>query len=176
MGAGEDAGVLADDLSLGGDDDALGIDPHADRAVGEGRRHAVAIALEMDQAGRRDALGVFDKAVERPGKLHQVLRFFAPGVGDRARLRAVRRLGPTAPGIALQPVVERRQGGEARGWLPEPMAGVLDVLLDLPLLPAEAGLQNSASNRKWLTMAEKRALTLRSLPRPTLSTAVRMLS
>ena len=55
--AGEDAGVLADDLPLGGDDDALGIDPHADRSVGEGRRHAVAIALQMDQARRRDALG-----------------------------------------------------------------------------------------------------------------------
>ena len=33
-------------------------------------------------------------------------------------------------------------------------------------------MQNSASNRKWLTIAEKRVLTLRSLPRPTLSTAV----
>jgi hypothetical protein len=41
---------------------------------------------------------------------------------------------------------------------------------------AEAGLQNSASNRTWLTIAEKRALTFRSLPRPILSTAVRMLS
>jgi hypothetical protein len=55
------------------------------------------------------------------------------------------------------------------------MPGVLDLLLDLPLLHPEAGLQNSASNRKWLTIAEKRALTWRSLPRPTLSTAVRIL-
>ena len=44
-----------------------------------------------------------------------------------------------------------------------------------PFSQPEAGLQNSASNRKWLTMAEKRALTWRSLPRPTLSTAVRIL-
>ena len=45
-----------------------------------------------------------------------------------------------------------------------------------PFSQPEAGLQNSASNRKWLTMAEKRTLTWRCLPRPTLSTAVRMLS
>jgi len=94
VGAGEDPTVLADDLAFGGDDDALRIHPHADRAIGERPRHAVAIALQMDEARRRDTLGVFDKTVERPGKLHQVLRFFAPGVGDRARLRAVRRLDP----------------------------------------------------------------------------------
>jgi hypothetical protein len=45
-----------------------------------------------------------------------------------------------------------------------------------PFSHPEAGLQNSDSNRKWLTIAEKRALTWRSLPRPTLSTAVRILS
>src|ERR1700729_4285035 len=39
--AGEDAPMLADDLSFTGDDDTLGIDPHADRAIGEGRRHAI---------------------------------------------------------------------------------------------------------------------------------------
>ncbi len=50
VGAGEDAGMLADDLPFGGDDDTLGIDPHADRSVSEGRRHALAVAVEMDQA------------------------------------------------------------------------------------------------------------------------------
>jgi hypothetical protein len=62
--AGKDSAVFADDLPLGGDDNPLGIDPHADRAIGEGRRHAIAIAVQMDQARRRDALGVFDKTVE----------------------------------------------------------------------------------------------------------------
>ena len=37
--AGKDAAVFADDLPFGGDDDTLGIEPHADRAIGEGRRH-----------------------------------------------------------------------------------------------------------------------------------------
>ena len=35
MRAGEDATMFADDLPLGDDDDALGINPHADRAIGK---------------------------------------------------------------------------------------------------------------------------------------------
>src|ERR1700722_97036 len=111
-------------------------DPHADRAIGEGRRHAVAIAVQMDQARRRHALGVFDEAVERARKRHQAPDFFCPYVDDRAGLRSVQRLGPQFPAARLKPAVQCRQGGEVGHWLPEPMAGVLDVLLDLPLLPA----------------------------------------
>ena len=37
--AGKNSAVFADDLAFGGDDNVLGIDPHADRAIGEGRRH-----------------------------------------------------------------------------------------------------------------------------------------
>src|ERR1700733_8356357 len=127
-------------------DDALGIHPHADRTIGERGRHAVAIAIQMDQACRRHALGVFDEAVERARKLHQSPDFFCPYVDDRAGLRAVQRLGPQFPAARLQPVVQRRQGGEVGHGLPEPMASVLDVLLDLPLLPpggwiAELGLE-----------------------------------
>jgi hypothetical protein len=43
---GKDSAVFADDLPFGDDDDTLGIDPHADRAIGEGGRHAIAIALQ----------------------------------------------------------------------------------------------------------------------------------
>ena len=50
---GKDAPMLTDDLPFGGDDNTLGIDPYADRAIGEGCRHAIAIALQMDQARRR---------------------------------------------------------------------------------------------------------------------------
>jgi hypothetical protein len=94
VGAGKNAAMLAHDLPLGDDDDALGIHPQADRTIGERRRHAVAIAVQMDQARRRHALGVFDEAVERARKLHQAPDFFCPYVDDRARLRAVQRLGP----------------------------------------------------------------------------------
>src|SRR5450432_3200658 len=61
---------------------------------------------------------------------------FGPGVGYRARLRAVQGLRPQFTATGLQPVVQRRQRREARRRLPESMAGILDVLLDLPLLPA----------------------------------------
>lgn len=56
--------MLAQDLSLGGHDDPVGIDPQAHRAVGEGGRDAVAVALEADQTGRRDALALLDEAIE----------------------------------------------------------------------------------------------------------------
>ena len=94
VGSSEDTGMLADDLPLGGDDDALGINPHADGPVSEGRWHAVPVAIQMDQTRRRDALGVFDEAVKGPRKLHQMWRFLAPSVSDCARLRGVRDLGP----------------------------------------------------------------------------------
>ncbi|MGC2782416.1 MAG: hypothetical protein WA397_00970 [Roseiarcus sp.] len=48
VGAGKNAAMFADDLSLGGDNDALGIDSYADWTIGEGRRHAIAIAVQMD--------------------------------------------------------------------------------------------------------------------------------
>src|SRR6185437_1959253 len=53
VAAGKNAAMFADDLSLGGDNNAFGIDSYADRAIGEGGRHAVAIAVQMDQARRR---------------------------------------------------------------------------------------------------------------------------
>src|ERR1700729_754182 len=52
VGAGKNAAMFADDLSLGGDNDAFGIESYADRTIGEGRGHAVAIAVQMDQACR----------------------------------------------------------------------------------------------------------------------------
>lgn len=45
-----------------------------------------------------------------------------------------------------------------------------------PFSHPDATLQKSGSNRQWLHMAEKRALTMRPLPFLTLSTAVFMLS
>ena len=89
MGTREHPLMLADDLPLGDDDDPVRIDPQAHRAVGEGGRHAVAIALEMDEAGRRNALGVFDEAVERPRRWHQVADLLGPHISNRARLGAV---------------------------------------------------------------------------------------
>ena len=44
------------------------INPQAHRAVGKGRRNAVAVAFEADQAGWRHPLAVFDKAIECGGQ------------------------------------------------------------------------------------------------------------
>jgi hypothetical protein len=43
------AAMFAQDVALGCNDQPIGIDPQADRAIGKGRRNAVAIALEADQ-------------------------------------------------------------------------------------------------------------------------------
>lgn len=56
--------MFADNLPLGCDHKPVGINPQADGAVGKGRRHAVAIALEADQACGRDPFALLDKAVE----------------------------------------------------------------------------------------------------------------
>jgi hypothetical protein len=60
----DDAAMLAHDLAFSGDDDPIRINPKAYRPIGEGCRNAVAVALQMHEAGRRDPLGVFDEAIE----------------------------------------------------------------------------------------------------------------
>jgi len=80
-----------------------------------------------------------------------MLDLVSPGVGDRAGMRAVRRQSPLLPTLRLQPAVERSQRGKVRRRLPEPVAGVLNVLLDLPLLPAggriaELGLEQEVAD------------------------------
>jgi len=114
----DDAAVLAHDLPFRGNHNPLRIDPEADRPVGEGRRHAVAIALQMDQAGRRDPLGVFDEAVEEAWHRHQEPRFLDPDVLDRSRPEAMGDLLPQLPAALLQPVVQSLQRWKARHRLP----------------------------------------------------------
>ena len=98
----------------------------------------IAIAVQVDQARRRHALGVFDEAVERARRLHQMLGPLRPGIGNRARMRAVRGLSPQLLGNA-SPASRSASPGRGSGRrLPEPMARVLDVLLDLPLLPTRS--------------------------------------
>ena len=48
----------------------------------------------------------------------------------------VRCLPPKLLAAGFQPFLQGIQGGKARNGLPQPMTGVLDVLFDLPLLPA----------------------------------------
>ncbi len=52
VGAINNATMLANDLSFCGDHNTVWVNPEAYRPIGEGRRDAVAIALQMHEAGR----------------------------------------------------------------------------------------------------------------------------
>src|SRR3546814_1791262 len=53
MGSVDDAPMFAYDLSFSDDEEVVGVNPQADRPIGEGRRHAVAIAFQVNEAGDR---------------------------------------------------------------------------------------------------------------------------
>ena len=153
MGPIDDPAMLAQDPSLGGNDDPLGVDPDTHRPVGERGGHAVAVALEVDEAGRRDALGVLDEAVERPPQPHQAGDLSGLHGGDGAGQDAMLDLAPQLDAAPLEPAVQRRQIGEARQRLPQATARILDVLLDLALLPArrrvtELGLEQVMAGQR----------------------------
>ena len=105
----DDAGVLAHELQLGDHDKPVGVDPQADRPVGERGRNAVAVGIEMNQAGRRHPFGVFDEAVERPSQRQQAGPLLSVHVGDATRQDPVRDLAPALDAAGLEPYVERGQ-------------------------------------------------------------------
>lgn len=136
MGSRDNPGVLAQDLSLGGNDNPVRVNPQADQPVGEGSRYAVTVAFKVNQAGRRYPLGVVDEAVEGPAWRHQAGHLAGPDIGDRARQATMRDMPPLRDAALLEPGIERVQIGEAGQRLPQPAPGILYVLLDLSLLPA----------------------------------------
>ena len=131
----DDPGVLAHDLALGHHDEAVGIDPQAHRSVGERGGDAVAVALEVHEAGRRHPLGVLDEAVERPPHRHQARPLPRVDLGDAARQHPVGQFAPALDAAGLQPRVEGGQVCEGRHDLPDLPPGVLHVFLDLTFLP-----------------------------------------
>jgi hypothetical protein len=58
MGPLYDPRMFTEDLSFRSDDNSLRVDPHADRPIGEGGRHAVTVTLQVNETGRRHALGM----------------------------------------------------------------------------------------------------------------------
>gem|GEM_PF-1674071 len=88
----------------------------------------------MRQVG--ETLGVLDEAVERARQRHQQPPLVLPGVVQGAGQLAVRDLRPQRLATLLQPDVEGVQRGEGRHGLPQSVASVAHVLLDLTLLPA----------------------------------------
>ena len=131
----DDPRMLAQDLALGGDDDPFRVDPQADRPVGEGGRHTVAVALEVDEAGRRYSLGVFDEAIEGAAQRHQAGNLVGMHIGDGAGQATMLDLAPLLDATLLKPGVQGIDIGEAGQRLPQPTPRILDVLLDLSLLP-----------------------------------------
>src|SRR3546814_8559703 len=64
----DDALMCADWLPLGDDLEAIGIDAQADSAIGERGRYAIAIALKVDETGRRYPFAIFHKTIEGPAR------------------------------------------------------------------------------------------------------------
>ena len=113
MGALDKARVLTQDLPLGHDGDPFGVNPQADRPVGEGGRHAVAIAIEVHQARRGDALGLFNKAIEGPPQCHQAPDLAGMHIGDTAWKAAMHDLAPLCDALLFEPGVQAIEVREA---------------------------------------------------------------
>ena len=118
MGSPDNPLMLARDLTLGDNDDPVWIDAQADRPVRERGRHAVAVAVEVYEAGRRYPLGVLDEAIEGPPRRHQACHLVGMHVGDGAGQDAMRDLAPLLDATPLQPDVQGIQIGEAGKRLP----------------------------------------------------------
>ena len=87
-------------------------------------------------------------------------------------------LRPQSPTALREPRIERIKRGKALrlGGKPDSSTCVLYVLLDNALLPSTGDVAEVRVEKVVRTEVAKRALTVRSFQRPTLSTAVFMLS
>ena len=95
----------------------------------------------MDETGGRHPLGVLDEAIEGCGRRHQGGALFRPDFGDGAvLLLRMAQFRPEGDATRRQPVVQVGQRIEGRGAVPNPVPGILDVLLDLAFLPARGGV------------------------------------
>jgi hypothetical protein len=122
------------------------VDPQADRAVGEGGRHAVAVALEVIRQVGETRLLCSTKPSKAGGKRHQA----GPLSAQTSAIVPGRTPCGSRPIARCNAARARHSAPRDRGsWASAATAaaGILDVLLDLTLLPPGAGLQNSGSNR-----------------------------
>ena len=98
----DDPRVLAQDVTFCRHNQSVRIDLKADRAIGEWRRNAVAIALEADQTCGREAFAQLDEAVKGDGQRHQRGLLYDPDIGDRTGQSAMGRLAPQRPAASFQ--------------------------------------------------------------------------
>ena len=127
MRTGDDPVMHAQNLSFGDNAQTVGINPQADRTIGKGGRYAVAIAFELDQAGWRDALGLFDKPVKGTLREHEVRTFAGMDLGDAVRQFSMLQPFPTVQAAGFQPGVQRPQSRKDGQILPDLAPGILQL-------------------------------------------------
>ena len=145
-----------------------GIDSYADRTDWrKDARHAVAIAVQMDQARRREhaAWRIRRSRRKRAGKSGIRCRASSAQASATANRPAASRAA-SAPASSRQrvsrPVVQRHASeGKLGMGCREPMARVLDVLRSICIPSPNVGRPDCPElrleQRKWLTMAAKSA-------------------
>ena len=139
----------------------------------------------MDEAGRRYALGMLDKTIEGAPEGHQADDLISMHIGNGAGQSTMRYLTPLQASLRIlhrfdcdaaffQPRIQRSETGKAQQGLPQPSPCILNVLLNLPLLPARSGvaelrlkqaLSNLCRQRKLVCMAGHRCEPSVNLPR-----------
>mgnify|MGYP003624267611 CR=1 FL=1 len=127
----DDAVMGANGLTFGHDNQPIGIDVQADTGVRKAGRYAVAIAFECDQARGRHPFAVFHKPIKGRRQRHERELLSFPHIGDRVGQLPVFCLGPQGDTAIFQPLIELGQILEDRHDLPQAIARILDVLLDL---------------------------------------------
>jgi hypothetical protein len=132
--------VLADDLPLGRDHEPGGVDPQADRAVGERGRHAIAVPFEADQTGRRHPLALLDEAVKGRRCRHQGRLLQGPDLRDGPRQRAMCAL-PQLDAALLEPGIQCRQVRKVRHQVQDQVAGMPHTFFST--CPCASGLEPS---------------------------------
>ena len=118
-------------MAFGDNHQTLGVDAQAHWAVRKAGGHAIATAVERDQARWRYPLSLFDKPVEHCGQRHQGRFLGLPDIGNAAWQCSMCSLSPKKLAAFFQPTIQRIKIG--KGWheLPEPVTRITHILLDL---------------------------------------------
>lgn len=97
--------MFAQDPALGSDHEAVWVEPQADRAVREGRRHAVPVRSKLMRHVGDTSLLCSTKPSKNWWQRHQLGLFRGPDAGNASEQITVRRLLPELQAPLLQPFV-----------------------------------------------------------------------